>query len=142
MRLTLVEVLGEKVGAEMYSMEWLERRVRWHLDENECTGEVFVAESEDGELLGHTIVRVEADDSDTPVGLFSTTYVEPDARRSGVASALLGAGEAWLKSQGMTRAATNTSASNEGLKRLFEGFGYAVTLFVPESNMVRLEKTL
>ena len=81
MRKTLIEVLGPDVGTNMYSMDWLERRVRFHLDPSACRGEVFVAEDTEGHVVGHCIVRVETDDAG-PLGLFSTTWVEPEARRA------------------------------------------------------------
>ncbi|MCA9596706.1 MAG: GNAT family N-acetyltransferase [Myxococcales bacterium] len=140
MRKTLIEVLGPDVGTNMYSMDWLERRVRFHLDPSACRGEVFVAEDTEGHVVGHCIVRVETDDAG-PLGLFSTTWVEPEARRGGVASALLDSGEAFLRAEGLTRFATDTSAANVALQRLFEGRGFSQTLFVPKSNMVRLEKS-
>ena len=143
MRLTLIEVLGDEVGGDMYSLDWLRDRVRWHLDPETCVGEAFVAEAPGGELLGHTIVRVDEAEGDAPPdGLFATTYVTPEARRQGVADALLERGERWLLERGMTTLATATSESNHGLIRLFEGHGYAITLRVPERGMVRLSKTV
>src|SRR4029079_19118147 len=84
MRQTLVEVLGEETGGSMYSMEWLIDRVKFHLDPAKCVGVVYVAEDESG-IVGHTIVRLEDDDKFGAIGLFSTTYVIPDARRQGFA---------------------------------------------------------
>ncbi len=141
MRLTLVEVLGEERGASMYSTEWLRDRVRWHLDPSCCTGQVLLAE-DNGRVLGHTIVRVEAEDAGQMLGLFSTTYVEPASRRSGVADALIESGEAWIAERGMTRAVTDTSRTNAPLIYLFEKHGYTIVLSVPELQMVRLAKVL
>jgi GNAT superfamily N-acetyltransferase len=140
MRLTLCEVLGEEAGTALYSMEWLRQRVRWHLDPASCTGQVFLAEDAAGAILGHTIVRLDADDAGTPLGLFSTIYVVPDARRRGIASRLLRAGEAWLIRHGMATAVTNTSAANVKLIRLYEKHGY--TLIAAHGEMVRLGRAL
>jgi len=143
MRLTLIEVLGEATGGELYSHDWLRARVRWHLDPQTCVGEVFVAEGAAGQVLGHTIVRLEPTETDAPPeGLFATTYVTPDARRQGVAEALLERGERWLLERGVTTLATATSETNQGLIRLFEGHGYAITLRVPERSMLRLTKAV
>ncbi len=141
MGITLVEVLGEKTGREIYSPQWLLERVKWHLDPTCCDGAIFVAAKQDL-LVGHTIVRVDADESNEPLGLFSTTYVIPEARRDGVADALLLRGEAWLRTQGMTTMATHTSTENTALIRLYEKHGYQIVLEVPQDKMLRLAKTI
>ena len=86
MRDTLVEVLGRTNGTNLYSMDWLRNRVRWHLDPEKCDGRIFVA-TDDGRVVGHSIVRVDADDNGEPIGLFSTTYVEPKSRGRKIATA-------------------------------------------------------
>jgi len=138
MRATLVEVLGAERGGAMYDMDWLRQRVRWHLDPASCTGQVFVAEDAAGRIVGHTIVRVEAADG-APFGLFSTTYVAPEARRASVATRLLERGEAWMRERGLGAAETWTDPGNAKLIRLFEGRGYALT---PAGEMVRLSRPL
>jgi GNAT superfamily N-acetyltransferase len=140
MRLTLNEVLGEEVGTALYSMEWLRQRVLWHLNPANCTGQVFLAEDADGTIVGHTIVRIDADDAGTPIGLFSTTYVAPEVRRRAVASRLLRAGEAWLIGHGMTTAVTATSAANVKLIKLYEKHGYVIV--GAHADMVRLGRAL
>ncbi len=126
MRLTLIEVEGEAVGGTMYTPEWLRDRVRFHLDPARCTGAVLLAEGAGGAIDGHTIVRVEhAADDGRRVGLFSTTYVTPAARRGGLASALLAAGERWMVDHGLSEAWTWTSATNTPLIRLYARHGYA-----------------
>ena len=91
-----------------------------------ATSQVFLAEAADGPIVGHTIVRIDADDAGAPIGLFATTYVAPEARRRGVASRLLLAGEAWQIERGMATAVTATSAANIKLIRLYEKHGYAI----------------
>jgi GNAT superfamily N-acetyltransferase len=140
MRLTLIEVLGEEAGTALYSMEWLRQRVLWHLNPASCTGQVFLAEDADGKVVGHTIVRLDADDAGTSIGLFSTTYVVPEARRRRVASHLLLAGEAWLIGHGMATAVTATSAANVSLIRLYEKHGYAI--IDVQGEMVKLGRAL
>lgn len=144
MRDTLIEVLGPERGGSMYSMEWLVQRARWHLDPANCVGCILVAEGEAGEIVGHSVVRVEPDDLEPGglLGLFSTFYVLPARRRAGLAGALLSAGEAWLLRAGATRLGTNTSATNWPLIRLFEARGYAVTLRAPEVQMVHLSRAV
>ncbi|MHC4379561.1 MAG: GNAT family N-acetyltransferase [Planctomycetota bacterium] len=144
MRETLMEVVDERHGAGMYTMDWLRARVRWHLDPANCMGEVLLAERvsepeidhEGQRIVGHTILRVEVEDP--PVGLFSTFYVHPTVRREGVASALLTAGEDWFQGHGMTRFATFTAATNSKLHRLMEQHGYGIVL--REGEMVKFLK--
>ena len=126
MRLTLMEVVGEEEGAAMYSLEWLVDRVHFHLDPARSTGAVFVSEDDVGAILGHTIVRVEADEAGAPVGLFSTTYVDPASRLLGIADQLLEVGEAWFRAQGLPAAMTHTSAKNDKLIRLYQKRGYRI----------------
>jgi GNAT superfamily N-acetyltransferase len=124
MRQTLIEVLGEARGSAMYSLTWLEQRVRWHLDSHETVGEVFLAETLDGAIVGHTIVRVDKDDAGAPIGLFSTIYVDPAFRNGGVAKQLLTCGEAWMVRRALPRAVTYTDADNIKLQNLFIARGY------------------
>ena len=137
MRETLTEVLGKARGEAMYSLAWLDERVRFHLDPSR-TAEVFLVETE-GQVVGHTIVREESRDGE-PYGLFSTMFVLPEHRRRQVARALVVHGEEWMRGHGLLRAATNTSSSNEKLIRLFEGQGYAIVLRV--EHMVHLSRAL
>ncbi len=137
MRETLGEVLGEERGEAMYSLAWLEDRVRFHLEPSR-TAAVFVVETEE-QVVGHTIVREESEDGEL-YGLFSTIFVLPDHRRREVARALVTHGEDWMRDKGLVRAATNTSSTNEKLIRLFEGQGYTIVLRV--DNMVHLSRAL
>lgn len=146
MRQTLIEVEGEAVGTALYSMAWLQQRVRWHLDPGKCTGAVFLVVGKDDSILGHTIVRVELEEPDSRFGLFSTTYVEPAARRRAVADRLVIHGEHWMKRLGLGEAATWTSQSNLKLIRLYAKHGYAITQRHPHETtgtpMVKLTKAL
>ncbi|WP_423596515.1 GNAT family N-acetyltransferase [Roseateles sp. MS654] len=146
MRATLVEVEGEREGTAMYSMDWLRDRVRWHLDPAAARARVVVAENNRGEVVGHTIFRVEADPADAELGLISTTYVAPEVRRHGVAGLLLSCAEAWFRDLGLGRSATWTSATNAPLIGLYERYGYAVAERAPNeltgTAMIRLERQL
>jgi GNAT superfamily N-acetyltransferase len=128
MRLTLVEVLDGARADAMFRRNELVDRVRWHLERSDPDrrAEVFVAEEESGNIVGHTMVRVESDPSvgSEPVGLFATTYVDPGSRRSGIASALLSAGEGWMRDEGMTTAMTFTDPANAPLLALYARHGY------------------
>lgn len=61
--------------------------------------QVFLAVAPDAptDIVGHTIVRVDAMPDGRRYGLVSTTYVDPAQRRSGIADALLERGEAWIR---------------------------------------------
>ena len=138
MRNTLVEVLGAEQGTALYSMEWLIRRVCWHLDSEKSTAAVFLAEDSVGKIVGHTIVRKDVDGSGEAVGLFSTTYVEPDCRRFGVATELVKTGEAWIRDLGLASAETYTDRDKQKLIRLFGRQGYELS--PTENQMVILRK--
>jgi GNAT superfamily N-acetyltransferase len=125
MRLTLIEVEGEANGTALYTLDWLRERVRWHLDHQACTGAVLLVERNDGEVAGHTIVRVEHDEKGERFGLFSTTYVDPAQRGLRLADQLLQHGEQWMRAQGLDRAATWTSSTNVKLIKLYARHGYA-----------------
>lgn len=146
MRATLIEVEGEASGSALYTLDWLRERARWHLDNPDLPTEVLVAVSDSGALLGHTILRRESDAQLTAFGLVSTTYVHADARRQGVAQALLEAGEAWVRAQGLGHCATWTSATNTPLIRLYTRQGYAQVLTHTHETtgtpMVKLQRPL
>lgn len=146
MRATLIEVEGEETGTALYSMDWLRERVRWHLDAAQVVAQVILAEAEDGVILGHTIVRREFEQDGRQYGLVSTTYVLPDSRRSGVAEALLIAGEEWMRGLGLGICATWTSSTNLKLIRLYEKHGYRQTAThvheITGTLMVKLERIL
>lgn len=124
----------------MYTMDWLIQRVLFHLDPSQSTAQVYVSESSDGHLSGHCIVRKEFDEKGIPYGLFSTTYVESQSRRLGIANALLMQGEDWMRSLGLTMAATATSKKNEKLINMYFKHGYKIVVTTDE--MARLEKRL
>lgn len=137
MRATMIEVLGKAEGEAIYTLEWLEDRVRFHLDPKRSEGEVLLAEA-DSKILGHTILRVEEDSKWPRLGLFSTLFVEPSWRRQGFAQELVFAGEAWLLARRVDRLATNTGIHNTRLIRLFEKLGYQIAF--ESGRMVRLER--
>lgn len=138
MRLTLQEVMGEEHGANYYTKEWLRNRLLQHLDADQYQAQVLLAQDFDGTILGHTIVRIEHDEKGHAFGLYSTIYVEPEARRRGIAAQLIQRGEDWPREQGMHRLATDTALDNSKLIQLFEGRGYEVVF--RSTTMLRLQK--
>lgn len=139
MRATLVEVLGAERGEAMYDLDWLRDRVRAHLDPARLDGAAFVARDGGGEVVGHTVVRVEREDGDR-VGLFSTTWVVPPWRRRGVAELLLDRGEDWMRARGRDVAVTYTHPDNHALVTLFRRRGYVLTPV--DDDFVRLRRGL
>ncbi|GAA5175759.1 hypothetical protein GCM10025771_08800 [Niveibacterium umoris] len=145
MRDTLVEVEGAERGAAMYTMAWLENRVRWHLDPANTRARVVLALADGDTVAGHTIFRIEHDASGM-FGLISTTYVLPAFRRHGVAQALLECAEAWFRAQGVPQCCTWTSSTNRPLIGLYARNGYSEAERGPNdltgTMMVRLAKGL
>ncbi len=137
---TLVEVLGEEAGGSLYTLEGTTQRVMWHLESEEVVAQVFVAETAQGEIAGHTIVRVDDDGEGREIGLFATTYVVPECRGAGVASSLLDAGEAWMLEQGQSLAATYTDRLNKKLQNLYLGRGYRMSAM--PNDFVKMAKEL
>jgi GNAT superfamily N-acetyltransferase len=146
MRQTLIEVEGEDIGNSLYTMDWLKDRVRWHLDAEKSTGQVFLAGNPEGYITGHTIVRIELDEKGRQYGLFSTTFVEPESRKQAIASCLLEHGEKWMIEHDLPEAATWTSESNTKLIELYAKQGYAIVErhahVVTRTPMVKLAKAL
>lgn len=140
MQLTLIEVLGPERGESLYTDEWLQQRVQFHLDPNKSTGQVFVAENAEAEIIGHFIVRIDRDESGKEIGLGSTIYVTPEFRKQGVALSLLKTAEAWMISHGMTEAIYYTATNNAKLISLYSKHGYKIANEAAE--MVQLKKDL
>lgn len=142
MRATLVEVLGPDRGATLYTLEWLEDRVRAHLDPRQLDGLVLLAEDE-REVVGHLLARLEpsAHPGVERTGLIATVFVAPAARRNGCAHALFEAGEAWLRARGAATLAYDTAAEHGAMHALLQARGYALSLRAPEVGMVRFTRS-
>lgn len=123
MRATLDEVLGAERSAAVHTDAEIAGRLAWHLAPGREAA-VLLARDGAGACLGHVLLRVELRD-DERFGLFATLYVTPEARRRGVAGALVEAGEAWMVARGLDRARTWTHAGNRALASLFGARGYA-----------------
>jgi len=134
---TLVEVEGQ----ELYDLDWRIARVRWHLEAANVEARVVLGIDEGGAIVGHTILRVELG-----LGLVSTSYVIPQARRQGFAAAFLQDAEAWFRARQLPLTATWTSSTNEPLIALYGRHGFAEDQRGPNdftgTMMVRLAKRL
>jgi len=135
---TLDEVLGANRDSERYGHDWLVNRVLQHLDPSQIDGQVLVA-AKSGVVVGHTIVRIDADEAGNAIGLFSTIYVAPAHRRSGIATALIKRGEAFFHDRAM-RTVTYTDRGNQKLQELFLRHGYSMTPM--PRNFVALSRQL
>lgn len=80
----------------------------------------------DGTLLGFVMFSAEHGhyEQDVSPGLVENLYVEPDARRQGVGSALLRAAEDRLRGQGATVVRLEALAENEPARRFYRNHGY------------------
>jgi aminoglycoside 6'-N-acetyltransferase I len=95
----------------------------------------FVAERPDGRLAGfaEASVRSVAEGApDGPAAYLEGIWVEPEDRRSGVATALLAAVERWALDQGLAHLGSDALLDNEASHRwhLQSGFGEVVRLVV------------
>jgi ribosomal protein S18 acetylase RimI-like enzyme len=91
---------------------------------------VFVAER-DGQVVGYVYAGIEPQswkELREEAGFIHDVYVDSDARRCGVATALLEAAAAWLAGRGMPRIVLWTAAPNDAARRLFERLGFRHTM--------------
>ena len=140
MRLTLIERVGERRAAAMYSMSGLVDRVLWHLDSNRTIAKIYLVEDYANRIIAHAIARLERDEEGNVFGYFSTIYVEPGLRNQGVATRLMLKVESWLREMKMSKVVYNTAADHEGLIRLYSRHGYVITH--REGEMIQLTKLL
>ncbi len=139
MQKTLIDVLGKAKGESLYSMDWLVERVNWHLAP-ERVAQVLLAETQQQEIVGQAIVRLEENSEGHAYGYFSTIYVAPEYRNQGVAKKLIQEITSWSLNQGFPYIIYNTARDNDRLIGLFQKFGFLISL--TESDMVQLKKTL
>lgn len=118
-------------------MEWLRDRVLWHLDSKNTNGKVYVVAAK-GQVIAHAIARV--DQTPEVFGYFSTLFVEPSFRRTGLAKALVDHVERWFRSENMPFILYNTASSHHTLINLFEKKGFSISL--KDGEMIQLKKIL
>ena len=91
---------------------------------------ILVSQDSDSTLLGFLEVglRSYADGCDVshPVGYVEGWYVEENARKQGIGTALLHAAEDWARSQGCTEMASDTTIDNHVSQRVHESLGFQV----------------
>ena len=130
MRRRLWPEIGRDVEADD-AAEWLAR----------SDTVVLVAVRPDGQgLAGFAELgtRAYVDGCDTsPVAYLEGWYVDPDARRTGVGTALVRAGEAWAERCGLRELASDAFLENDGSQRAHEAIG-----FTEVERAVRYRKAL
>jgi ribosomal protein S18 acetylase RimI-like enzyme len=86
---------------------------------------VLIAQSTDGTRLGFISLRVREDVTGADRGHVADLGVIEDARRSGVGSALMRAGEAWARERGLPMLSLDLWATNERARTFYETLGYS-----------------
>jgi len=87
---------------------------------------VFVAE-QDGRLLGFHLCRLKrlpAHMGGVMAGEVSDVWVQPEVRSSGVGAALVEAGLAWMRAQGVHSVEVQVLSQNAGSLKFFERLGF------------------
>ncbi len=88
---------------------------------------VFVAASAEGIVgIAEVAMRARADGCITsPVGYLEAWWVDPEHRRSGVGTALLGVAEEWSRVHGATEFASDTDGDNDVSRAAHAACGFA-----------------
>jgi ribosomal protein S18 acetylase RimI-like enzyme len=97
----------------------------------ESDGAVIFVAHRDETILGYVYVGIEPTswkELRDECGYVHDILVTPEARRSGVASALMNAAFDWLKSRHMPRVVLSTAAANEAAQQLFDQLGFRTTM--------------
>jgi aminoglycoside 6'-N-acetyltransferase I len=137
MTITPLTQLPDTDWLRMRQALWPEGSAQEHLDE---MGEFlsqptrfgqFMARSAAGEALGFVEVAVRTDyvngTASSPVGFLEGVYVEPAARRQGVARALIRAAAAWARAQGCAELASDTLLDNTQSQAVHRCLGFVET---------------
>jgi ribosomal protein S18 acetylase RimI-like enzyme len=86
---------------------------------------VLIAENTDGTRLGFISLRVREDVTGVERGHVADLAVAGDARRMGVGTALMRAGEAWARARGLPALSLDVWATNERARAFYETLGYS-----------------
>lgn len=90
-------------------------------------GAVFLAE-EEGQAVGFAQAQLRHDyvegAQSSPVGYLEGIYVEPEARRQGVARQLLGACQDWARARGCREFASDCELDNKVSQAFHRGVGF------------------
>lgn len=86
---------------------------------------MLVAEGADGAPLGFISLRVAKDVVGAARGHVADVAVTADARRMGVGTALMNAGEAWARDRGLPALSLNVWSTNERALAFYRRLGYS-----------------
>jgi aminoglycoside 6'-N-acetyltransferase I len=120
------------------------RRALWpHASDNEHRADIakmlgdtarafcFLARTQDGAVVGFAEVSLRRDYvngcSTSPVGFLEGLYVVPQARRQGVARALVGAAEDWAARSGCSEFASDVLVENVESQAVHAALGFSET---------------
>jgi ribosomal-protein-alanine N-acetyltransferase len=92
---------------------------------------VFVAEDEQGNVLGYALVRLSLGWLTPKRGGITSIAVAPAHRRRGIGRALLGHAVEFLTEQHVVEADLEVSVSNQAAQSLYQSFGFRRTRLMP-----------
>ena len=104
---------------------------RWFRRELDNPDAVLLTASEDERTLGYAYGRVEERDWNALLdrhGALHDIFVDPSARRRGIARQLLGSMVRALENKGAPRVLLHTAVENEQAQALFAAFGFRTTM--------------
>jgi GNAT superfamily N-acetyltransferase len=115
--LLAAQLVGQNVDAS--SMRERLARVR-----TERIGEVFVAQADDGRVLGwaHVVPRLQLEHE--PYAELAGLVVDEAARSTGLGAALLGAAEDWARERGFVTMLVRSRVTRQRAHRFYEREGY------------------
>ena len=90
-------------------------------------GIVLVAEGPDGRLAGFAEIALRAYAAEcltSPVAYLEGIWIDVDARRAGVATALVREAEAWARGRGLTEFASDCDLTNEASRAFHAAVGF------------------
>jgi ribosomal protein S18 acetylase RimI-like enzyme len=90
---------------------------------------VLIAESTDGIRLGFISLTVREDAAGVERGHVADLAITEEARRMGVGTALMRAGEAWTRARGLPALSLDVWATNERARAFYETLGYSAESF-------------
>ncbi|HWH33712.1 MAG TPA: GNAT family N-acetyltransferase [Acidimicrobiales bacterium] len=93
-------------------------------------GQLVVAGTIDGVVLGYGVVRTEALRNGAVLGVISDLYVDPEAREVGVGEAMTDCLLAWCQAQGCQGVDALALPGNRSTKNFFESFGFTARAIV------------
>ena len=85
-----------------------------------------VIEDENGNIVGHSIFKIDSNDTGERFGYLFTRYVLPEHRKKGLGSKLLEEALQWFDKVGMDRVDAATHINNLPLQGLLQKYGFKI----------------